>query len=77
MIRISPVTVRDMAVATSQQRIFKQVELKRFVCYNANVTASDTGDRKEVSSLDTITSFLVAVMAGVACHCINKWLDKR
>ena len=41
----------------------------------SNVTASDTGDRKEVSSLDTITSFLVAVMAGVVCHYIIKWLD--
>ena len=26
----------------------KEVELNRFPCYNANVTASDTGDRKEV-----------------------------
>ena len=49
----------------------KEVELNRFPCYNANVTASDTGDRKE----DTITSFLVAVMAGVVCHYIIKWLD--
>ena len=53
----------------------KEVELNRFPCYNANVTASETGDRKEVSSLDTITSFLVAVMAGVVCHYIIKWLD--
>mgnify|MGYP000879070794 CR=1 FL=1 len=53
----------------------KEVERNRFPCYNANVTASDTGDRKEVSSLDTITSFLVAVMAGVVCHYTIKWLD--
>nr|DAP06125.1 MAG TPA: hypothetical protein [Caudoviricetes sp.] len=26
-------------------------------------------------SLETITSFLVAVMAGVVCHYIIKWLD--
>ena len=27
--------------------------------------------------MEHLISFLIAVMAGVACHCINKWLDKR
>ena len=26
--------------------------------------------------LDFVISFLVAVVAGVVCHCINKWLDR-
>ena len=25
--------------------------------------------------MDNIINFVVAVMAGVVCHCINKWLD--
>ena len=44
-------------------------------CYNANVTASESGDRREVFHLDHILSFIVAVAAGVACHYIIKWLD--
>ena len=35
----------------------------------------NSGDRKEVPSLEIITSFLVAVAAGVVCHYIIKWLD--
>ena len=34
-----------------------------------------SGNGKGVSSLNPITSFLVAVAAGVACHYIIKWLD--
>nr|DAU80494.1 MAG TPA: hypothetical protein [Caudoviricetes sp.] len=45
------------------------------LCYNANVTASESGDRREVFHLDHILSFIVAVAAGVACHYIIKWLD--
>ena len=25
--------------------------------------------------MDNIINFVVAIMAGVVCHCINKWLD--
>ncbi|CBL22743.1 hypothetical protein CK5_12940 [Blautia obeum A2-162] len=25
--------------------------------------------------MDDIISFILTVMAGVVCHCINKWLD--
>lgn len=28
-----------------------------------------------VNYMEVIVSFLVAVAAGVACHCICKWLD--
>ena len=40
-----------------------------------NVTASETGDRREVFHLDFILSFIIAVAAGVVCHYIIKWLD--
>ena len=40
-----------------------------------NVTASETGDRREVLHLDFILSFIIAVAAGVVCHYIIKWLD--
>lgn len=43
--------------------------------YNPNVTASKSGDRREVFHLDHILSFIVAVAAGVTCHYIIKWLD--
>ena len=45
------------------------------MCYNAAVTASYTGDRKEVFPMQEVLSFLVAVAAGVTCHYIIKWLD--
>ena len=45
------------------------------ICYSYNVTASDTGDRKEVILVESIISFLIAVAAGVTCHYIIKWLD--
>lgn len=40
-----------------------------------NVTASESGDRGEVSGLDIFLSFIVAVAAGVVSHLISKWLD--
>ena len=36
---------------------------------------TDTRNREEVSALEFFISFLIAVMAGVACHYIIKWLD--
>lgn len=36
-----------------------------------------SGNRKGVPSLNPITSFFIAVAAGVTCHLICKWLDKR
>ena len=45
------------------------------LCYHAGVTASDTGNRKEVSYMEFVLSFLVAVAAGVVCHYVIKWLD--
>ena len=30
---------------------------------------------KGVSYMETLTTFIVAVMAGVVCHYIIKWLD--
>ena len=55
--------------------IFFLLEVKEEMCYNASVTASDTGDRKEVFPIQEVLSFLVPVAAGVACHYIIKWLD--
>ena len=40
-----------------------------------HVTASNTGNRKEVNHLDFLTSLIVTVVGGVICHCIIKWLD--
>lgn len=40
-----------------------------------NVTASETGDRSEVNYVDNLVSLIIAVMAGVICHYIIKWLD--
>ncbi len=36
---------------------------------------TDTRNREEVSIVEFLISFLIAVMAGVACHYIIKWLD--
>ena len=44
-------------------------------CYHAGVTASDTGNRKEVSAMEFLLSLMVAVAAGVISHLICKWLD--
>ena len=38
----------------------KEVERNRFPCYNANVTASDTGDRKEVNYMEILVSLFIA-----------------
>jgi len=35
---------------------------------------TDTRNREEVSMLEFLTSFLIAVLGGVACHYIIKWL---
>jgi len=34
-----------------------------------------TGTERGCAIMDILASFLVAVMAGVACHYIIKWLD--
>ena len=36
---------------------------------------TDTRNREEVSALEFFISFLVAVLGGVTCHYIIKWLD--
>ncbi len=36
---------------------------------------TDTRNWEEVSIVEFLISFLIAVMAGVACHYIIKWLD--
>ena len=36
---------------------------------------TDTRNREEVSMLEFLTSFFLAVLGGVACHYIIKWLD--
>lgn len=41
-----------------------------FLCYRLQ-----TRYGKEVFAMEIFTSFFVAVMAGVVCHCIIKWLD--
>ena len=51
------------------------MEENRFVCYNSNVTASQTGDRKEVPAVEILLSLIVSVVAGVISHFICKWLD--
>jgi hypothetical protein len=35
------------------------------------------GNRKEVGMLYILISFLVSVAAGIACHCLCRWLDER
>ena len=54
----------------------KEVVWQGKPCYNRHVTASNTGDREEVFPVQEVLSFLVSVMAGVACHYIIKWLDR-
>lgn len=39
------------------------------------VLPPQSGNRKGVYHLELLLSFYVAVMAGVACHYIIKWLD--
>ena len=53
----------------------KNMETKEKLCYNLSVTASKTGDRKEVGRVEILISLIVAVAAGVICHYIIKWLD--
>lgn len=57
------------------KKVEKEVAGTIWVWYNPNVTASESGDRREVFHLDHILSFIVAVAAGVTCHYIIKWLD--
>jgi hypothetical protein len=38
---------------------------------------TETQHREEVFLLEYLISFLIAVMAGVACHYIIKWLDNN
>lgn len=44
-------------------------------CYNFFVTASKSGNREEVNRMEFIISLIIAVMGGVICHYIIKWLD--
>lgn len=44
-------------------------------CYNFPVTAPILATERGVFYVDSFLSFLVAVMAGVVCHYIIKWLD--
>ena len=37
---------------------------------------TDTRQWEEVFIMDVVVSFLVAVMGGVVCHYIIKWLDR-
>ena len=53
----------------------KEVELNRFPCYNANVTAPIPVRKGGVFNMESVLSFIVAVAAGVVCHYIIKWLD--
>lgn len=46
------------------------------VCYNVNVVPPIPGNGGGVW-MEVILSFLVAVMAGVVSHHINKWLDSK
>lgn len=51
------------------------LESDKYICYTIIVTASKSGNRKEVNCMDVFTSLIVAVMGGVICHYIIKWLD--
>lgn len=53
----------------------KSWKARVYSCYNFFVTASYTGDRKGVSSMELFTSLIIAVAGGVICHYIIKWLD--
>ena len=56
----------------------KEVQLNRFPCYNANVTASYTRYGREVHDLeDAVISLIVSIAAGVISHLICKWLDRN
>ena len=56
----------------------KEVERNRFLCYNANVTASYTRYGREVHDLeDAVISLIVSIAAGVISHLICKWLDRN
>ena len=44
-------------------------------CYTGQAALLQSGNRKEVSALEFLTSILVAVEAGVISHCVCKWLD--
>ena len=44
-------------------------------CYTCNVIASYTWYGKGGSDMEIITSLIVAIVGGVACHYIIKWLD--
>lgn len=68
-------TVKLPQSAVIDITIFFILEISDKMCYNAAVTASYTGDRKEVFPMQEVLSFLVAVAAGVTCHYIIKWLD--
>ena len=52
-------------------------QLPRFVsmCYNEPVVIPNPATEGGVHMQDAIISFLVAIMGGVACHYIIKWLD--
>ena len=38
---------------------------------------TDTRQREEVNVINTLTTFIVIVAAGVTCHLICKWLDRH
>ena len=50
------------------------IEACRIICYNFFV-AHRYPQQEEVSILEFFISFLIAVLGGVACHYIIKWLD--
>ena len=50
------------------------IEVHRIICY-IFLLPTDTRNREEVSALEFFISFLVAVLGGVTCHYIIKWLD--
>lgn len=45
--------------------------------YNVCVVSPIPGNWEGGEQVDIIVSFMVAVMAGVACHLICKWLDSN
>ena len=46
-----------------------------FFCYNENVAAPQSGDRKGVGLV--LTGFLISVAASIIAYYVCKWLDER
>ena len=63
-----------MTAAIPKANLREKVQEYRIVCYNLCVAHRYQQQGGGVH-MELFASFLIAVMAGVACHYIIKWLD--